>query len=110
MAIRANEVTKEMVDAFNENADTSLDSEQEIIAAAVNAVLGDPTPITAEWLVANGYVVSGLTFVSPHDDLLEVELVGCDDCFEVSYGQMILANTKTIGQLRALEIGLGIRS
>jgi hypothetical protein len=115
--MKASEVTKAMLDAFDENIDTSLDSEQKIIAAAVNAALGDPTPITAEWLVARGWEQYGDGFVkyagSSRDAYVYIEN-SSDGCV-LAFGSNVSENisyfppAKTIGQLRALEIGLGLR-
>lgn len=97
------DVTNAMLDTFGETADTALGSEQEIIAAAWNAVVSDPEPITAEWLLANGY-----KRYRDYDvyqlDRLQVWMPG---------GPTVYCNkskvpTKTIGQLRALHAGLGI--
>lgn len=85
-------------------------NQKEIIAAAVNAVLGDPTPITAERLVANGWGRNGNTY--------ERRVHGGQYIYWDGFGVLIddiddgvseLPSVKTIGQLRALEIGLGIK-
>lgn len=80
----------------------------EIIAAAVNAIFSDPTPITAERLVARGWskgfksifhLKNGSAFnVSWESGLITISTQFLAFSFPC----------KTIGQLRALEIGLGI--
>lgn len=107
--MKASEVTKAMLDAFDENIDTSLDSEQKIIATAVNAVFGDPTPITAEWLVANGYVLDKVAYYREIEPGTRLGWA-CGDVAIVDMHGAVILPTKTIGQLRALEIGLGLRS
>lgn len=103
------DVTDEMVEAFQIDADFfTKEEKQEIISASVNAVFGDPTPITAELLVANGWskgfksiyhLKNGSAFnVSWESGLMTVSTQFLAFSFPC----------KTIGQLRALEIGLGI--
>jgi len=86
----------------------------EIIAAAVNAYLGDPTPITAEWLLANRYVKdTEHDHIYRHGDedglVVMLDPSGTNPIASVSLGPLVLMDTQTIGQLRALEIGLGIK-
>lgn len=81
----------------------------EIIAASVNAVLGDPTPITGAGLQAMWYVCDGkenpsYSRMTPESD---VYVIFFGDGFQVFVNGRGVP-TKTIGQLRALEIGLGI--
>lgn len=108
------DVTNEMVantcEAVGSFAWDSI-NRSEIIAAAVNAFLGDPTPITAEWLVKNGYVksASGVYFHGPGGGTLYYDKVL--DYFRLNSADSdhdAMCVVKTIGQLRALEIGLGI--
>lgn len=76
---------------------------KEIIAAAFNAVVSDDSPITAEWLVKNGYGCYRPYGVYVLDDL-NVWMNGV----AAVYLNDNLLPTKTIGQLRALHAGLGI--
>lgn len=85
---------------------------KEIIAAAFNAVVSDDSPITAEWLMENGYANSelfpyiykrifGKLVVYFETDLCRLTIV-------YTFDTMVLPYTETIGQLRALHAGLGI--
>ena len=122
--MKASEVTKAMLDAFDDGIDTSLDSEQKIIAAAVNAYLGDDTPITFALLKERGYTVDDVGWIGiPSDagegspaidfEYEEDRSIGCcyvsSDRSRVNCNCIELPHIKTIGQLRALEIGLGLR-
>lgn len=109
--MKPTDVTDEMLDSFLDNAKDGALVDKEIIAASVNAVLGDSTPITAERLVSRGYQRS-LAFESY--DLSDPDGVSIIwNTAEVSifdgFDSVEVPSVKTIGQLRALEIGLGIK-
>lgn len=114
--MKPTDVTDEMVERVRDSADLGHDSEsspKEIIAASVNAFLGDPTPITAEWLLANRYVKdTEHDHIYRHGDedglVVMLDPSGTNPIASVSLGPLVLMDTQTIGQLRALEIGLGI--
>lgn len=75
----------------------------EIIAAAFNAVTSDDSPITAEWLLANGYKRYRAYDVYELDRI-RVWMPGGPTVY---YNDSKVP-TETIGQLRALHAGLGI--
>lgn len=106
------DVTDEMVERVRDSVDLGDDSEsspKEIIAASVNAYLGDPTPITAELLVARGWTKHGDTLEKRVSDDQYMFWDGFDMYIDDEGDDIVeLPSVKTIGQLRALEIGLGI--
>lgn len=133
--MKDSDITDEMVDRFQDAACFELEccSYQESIAAAVNAVFGDPTPITAGRLRSLGYInQNGGTFwYSPTDGLDPKEpriVVKCwsydkavapddypvIDKVEIHFdqamsetGRYVETLVQTLGELRALHIGLG---
>lgn len=109
------DVTDAMVERFRSAAcfEKQCCTVEESIAASVNAFLGDPTPITAEWLLANRYVKdTEHDHIYRHGDedglVVMLDPSGTNPIASVSLGPLVLMDTQTIGQLRALEIGLGI--
>lgn len=109
---------EEVTDAINEDVCHSVGMyawdgvcQKEIIAAAFNAVVSDAEPITAEWLLANGYfyhehgvsAFCGCYMLGGHYGLyIEIR----EEAIVYIHGSR--TDTKTIGQLRALHAGLGI--
>lgn len=108
--MKPDDVTSDMLYQLWTAADLGQDGEstpKEIIAAAWNAVVSDAEPITAEWLVANGWKEGKLLYSL---DICE-ELRLCWDGETIAIRKACLTfvlPTKTIGQLRALHAGLGI--
>lgn len=116
--MKPTDVTDEILRSFRNIADELIvdaarktidELDKELVACAINAVLGDPAPITAERLVANGWGRNGNTY--------ERRVHGGQYIYWDGFGVLIddiddgvseLPSVKTIGQLRALEIGLGI--
>lgn len=105
------DVTDAMVERFRSAAcfEKQCCTVEESIAASVNAVLGDQTPITSEWLVKNGWIPGhcGLWRIT---EGVSMRIWWDTKCIVIvgMHGGLAPTAIKTIGQLRALEIGLGI--
>lgn len=105
--MKPTDVTDEMADKLRREQCVDW-GRKEIIAASVNAVLGDPTPITVERLVARGWERIVEVCHRRVSDHLYLFWDGFDLTIIDDGGSVDMSSIKTIGQLRALEIGLGI--
>lgn len=112
--MKPDDVTSKMVEHFEDDAGESYGwehlSKKEIIAAAFNAVISDDSPITAEWLMENGYRKDEKTSLLIRDvsDQIFLDWDYYDISINNGFDGIELVSVRTIGQLRALHAGLGI--
>lgn len=88
------------------------DTPKEIIAASVNTFLGDATPITVEWLLANGWEKNERRdrYEKHISDDLGLLLNKSGVFITDGFDAIKIPHVKSLSQLRALEIGLGLHT